>query len=74
MSDITPTNGSCGLCKWSATTNLPNGILQCRRNPPQCVGPNAWAFPLVGPDNWCGEWKLGLAQHVPGSVTPARMA
>lgn len=58
----------CESCKHSAPPMDPqakaNGLLDCRRYPPQVVIPGPGqvlsTFPVVGPDASCGEWLVKL--------------
>ena len=48
---------SCGSCRFFiAHSNDVNG--QCRRRSPMIVnGPYAYEWPVVDPEEWCGEYE-----------------
>jgi hypothetical protein len=49
----------CSNCKFARLAAGTGGSFECRRNPPQLVAVSEraaqTAFPLVGPDLWCGH-------------------
>jgi len=50
---------SCKNCYYSLLVETPNRILGvCRKNAPRpTVGESRYpSWPIVGSDNWCGEW------------------
>lgn len=42
----------CDGCRFSRPASTTFGMLFCRRYPP-VIG----TAPLVGPEEWCGEWE-----------------
>jgi IPT/TIG domain-containing protein len=56
---------TCGNCKYQVPP-------ECRRYPPARVSPSLSGWPLVDPDDWCGEWSGGATAPPPTltSLTP----
>ena len=54
----------CVKCKFSSAVPQQR-VLQCRRNPPQASvlanGQSLTVFPLVQPDQWCGEFRVAIS-------------
>ena len=61
MNEPTQTNTcmTCKYCEWAGMNAI------CRRFPPQVYvqqRDKRDAFPMVGIDDWCGEWKAKEAK------------
>ncbi len=52
----------CAKCAYGEPVHMPEGMLRCRRHAPRPapggVSPEAIAWPIVSPDDWCGEHLL----------------
>ena len=67
MSDIT--TADCATCRFVFPDNT------CRAHPPSAVtglmGQTqvVWAWPSVGPDDWCGEFQQAISTPLPPPTT-----
>lgn len=54
------TRGTCTGCEYSETVLEPEGMLRCRRYAPRPapggVEPTGISWPIVAPEDWCGEF------------------
>ena len=53
----------CSNCKYIV------GVYCCRY-PPTLVAPNVQMWPVVGVNDWCGEWSAGTSTNPDLTVTP----
>lgn len=51
---------ACFDCEYAEPVQLPEGMLRCRRYAPRPnsggVEPSKIAWPIVAPEDWCGEF------------------
>jgi hypothetical protein len=52
---------TCAACDFSAPYEDNDKLLRCKRRAPSLMGGNQHAiFPIVSPDNWCGDFREEL--------------
>lgn len=53
------TDESCSNCHYARFSA--NGVyIECHKNPPVYI--RSWGWPVVGLQDWCGEWESNEGQ------------